>query len=208
MLGLILTENSFEFNGNNYLSAHGLQWARKQTNTEKFNLIKRPYQAKRMPRNVTFMSFLLLGLNRKYVDLFIEKHSKLNAMKLNALLATPCKLSQGTDKLSNVEIYNLINFLIFLVCSSEGHQGERFKNAWRAWIARCDFTLAFYIYMSAWVYNQLAGYILGHRLLTYRACYFVHQGLKSKRYYTYAWYAACFVSSSFKERGMLHIHSA
>ena len=73
-----------------------------------------------MPRNVTFMSFLLLGLNRKYVDLFIEKHSKLNAMKLNALLATPCKLSQGTDKLSNVEIYNLINFLFFLFVRPKG----------------------------------------------------------------------------------------
>ena len=29
MLGLILTENSFEFNGNNYLQTHGLQWAQK-----------------------------------------------------------------------------------------------------------------------------------------------------------------------------------
>ena len=57
-----------------------------------------------------------------------------------------------------------------------------------AWIASCDFTSAFYIYMWAWVYNELAGkvcgYILGRRLLTYRACYVVHQGLKSKRYYT------------------------
>lgn len=106
-----------------------------------------------MLRMITLMGFLLLGLNRKDVDLFIEKHSKLNLVKLNTLLATPCKLSQGTDKLSNVEIYNLINSLISLVCSSEGHQGERFKNAWRSWIARCDFTLAFYIYMSAWVYN-------------------------------------------------------
>ena len=30
MLGLILTENSFEFNGNNYLQTHGLQLAQKQ----------------------------------------------------------------------------------------------------------------------------------------------------------------------------------
>ena len=30
MLGLILTENSVEFNGNNYLQTHGLQWAQKQ----------------------------------------------------------------------------------------------------------------------------------------------------------------------------------
>ena len=75
------------------------------------------------------MAFLLSGLKRKDVDLFIEKHSKLNVVKLNALSATPCKVSQGTDKLSNVEIYNLRNSLISLACSSEGHQGERLKNA-------------------------------------------------------------------------------
>lgn len=131
MLGQILTENSFEFNGNNYLPAHGLQWAQKQTEIKNFNPTKRPYRAKRMLRMITLMAFLLLGLKRKDVDLFIEKHSKLNLVKLNTLLATPCKLSQGTDKLSNVEIYNLINSLISLVCSSEGHQGERFQNAWR-----------------------------------------------------------------------------
>ena len=84
-----------------------------------------------MLRMITLMAFLLSGVKRKDVDLFIEKHSNLNVVKLNTLLATPCKLSQGTDKLSNVEIYNLINSLISLVCSSEGHQGERFQNAWR-----------------------------------------------------------------------------
>jgi len=162
MLGLILTENLFEFNGNNYLPAHGLQWAQKQTEIENFNPTKRPYQARRMLRNITLMAFLLLlGLNRKDVDLFIEKHSKLNVVKLNTLLATPCKSRQGTDKLSNAEIYNLTNSLISLACSSEGHQGERFKNTWRAWISRCDFTLAFYIYMSAWVYKQLTGKVWG-----------------------------------------------
>ena len=131
MLGQILTENSFEFNGNNYLPAHGLQWAQKQTEIKNFNPTKRPYRAKRMLRMITLMAFLLLGLKRKDVDLFIEKHSKLNLVKLNTLLATPCKLSQGTDKLSKVEIYSLINSLISLVCSCEGHQGERFQNAWR-----------------------------------------------------------------------------
>ena len=79
-----------------------------------------------MLRIITLMAFLLLGVKRKDVDLFIEKHGKLNLVKLNTLLATPCKLSQGTDKLSNVEIYNLINSLISLVCSSEGRNLLKF----------------------------------------------------------------------------------
>ena len=55
MFGLILTENSFEFNGNNYLPAHGLQWAQKQTEIENFNPTKRPYQAMRMRGNAGYI---------------------------------------------------------------------------------------------------------------------------------------------------------
>ena len=76
------------------------------------------------------------------------KSSKTKQVKLNALLATPLNYRRVLINYQKLKImYNLINSLISLVCSFEGHQGGRLKNVLRAWIARCDFTLAFYIYL-------------------------------------------------------------
>ena len=87
MLGLILTVNSFEFNGNNYLQTHELQWAQKQqcllqistcmlymaeieTNLiQQSNYNAKPREWKRYIDDV----FSLCDCNRKDVGLFIKE---------------------------------------------------------------------------------------------------------------------------------------